>query len=694
MVNKIKKLVSRPKSGNLRIASTAPWMEAKTDTPTQEKQPSAANLKQSVDDFRWEKHLENKNKTDEQRQKEYTEKQTQAANNTRTWRSDVADILHGLGEAAFASNPYTAVSYFGAKALDGALSNAQAQMDNKQNITFGKTITPEVIANAGFAALPWMHVLAPMIQSGVQKGAQFMTSNITGKWTPFFGREYRLNPNIVGVNGGGIQSRPIGTNGSTYRNVDDMLQREALEMDSGLLYNGGNNAASVTGTTPENLLNIVQQHPNTVIVHPRMGGRFSIEESTPNAFREILLENEEQLANKGLLPRRVRVGQPTETNSQSVLTPQQQETLRRIPDRSVISANSSRIVDIPREELAKKGVGLDMSEGGIPYQESDIFLSNGEAKPGIDLRTFHTSKPGRNNVAYWFPKSPEFKKLADEEQARQRVSTYFGATLNRQALVDELNRISLSNPTNVSGTYGYLGNFDVNPNSFKSLMGNLRRQVQSGRNIRLLKRPTEESEYLLPNNLHQAGRYIEEVDPELKQIFRNHYDQFEKQASENFMKNLFGSDEAILGASGIPESTGKLSSQQFNMKLQNYLNQKANYRERFLTPDNLSFAKTPEGYKISLGNRDLGLLRFNSLENQYDDLINHFNKNVGKTKLEIPAPRIITNEDLLRNPQLLDDSEGLDPYRKFKLIGIPNITTFTLKKGGKLNVKKLIKRRK
>jgi len=31
-----------------------------------------------------------------------------------------------------------------------------------------------------------------------------MTSNITGKWTPFFGREYRLNPNIVGVNGGGI----------------------------------------------------------------------------------------------------------------------------------------------------------------------------------------------------------------------------------------------------------------------------------------------------------------------------------------------------------------------------------------------------------------------------------------------------------------------------------------------------------
>jgi len=36
-------------------------------------------------------------------------------------------------------------------------------MDNKQNITFGKTITPEVVVNAGYAAMPWMHVLAPMI---------------------------------------------------------------------------------------------------------------------------------------------------------------------------------------------------------------------------------------------------------------------------------------------------------------------------------------------------------------------------------------------------------------------------------------------------------------------------------------------------------------------------------------------------
>jgi hypothetical protein len=34
MANKTKKLVSRPKKGNLKIASTAPWMGAKTDTPT------------------------------------------------------------------------------------------------------------------------------------------------------------------------------------------------------------------------------------------------------------------------------------------------------------------------------------------------------------------------------------------------------------------------------------------------------------------------------------------------------------------------------------------------------------------------------------------------------------------------------------------------------------------------------------
>jgi hypothetical protein len=56
--------------------------------------------------------------------------------------------MHGLGEAAFASNPYTATSYFGGKALDGAFKNG---------------ITPETVVNAGYAAMPWMHVLAPMI---------------------------------------------------------------------------------------------------------------------------------------------------------------------------------------------------------------------------------------------------------------------------------------------------------------------------------------------------------------------------------------------------------------------------------------------------------------------------------------------------------------------------------------------------
>jgi len=35
----------------------------------------------------------------------------------RTWRSDVADILHGIGEAALSVHPYTAIPYFGAKVL-------------------------------------------------------------------------------------------------------------------------------------------------------------------------------------------------------------------------------------------------------------------------------------------------------------------------------------------------------------------------------------------------------------------------------------------------------------------------------------------------------------------------------------------------------------------------------------------------
>jgi len=74
----------------------------------------------------------------------------------------------------------------------------------------------------------------------------------------------------------------------------------------------------------------------------------------------------------------------------------------------------------------------------------------------------------------------------------------------------------MHNPTNVSGSYGYLSDFDLNPNSFKSMLGNLRMQVQAGRNLRLLERPNDEYPFLIPNQFNQAGRYIEEIDPQLK----------------------------------------------------------------------------------------------------------------------------------------------------------------------------------
>lgn len=54
--------------------------------------------------------------------KEYTERRKREETK-RTWRSDAADIAHGVGEGVLALHPYTAVPYFGAKVgkdiLDG-----------------------------------------------------------------------------------------------------------------------------------------------------------------------------------------------------------------------------------------------------------------------------------------------------------------------------------------------------------------------------------------------------------------------------------------------------------------------------------------------------------------------------------------------------------------------------------------------
>lgn len=654
------------KDSKLQFTSSAPWQKGKTDSPN-------LGIQLNPNDLRWEVHQAEKRKTAEQKQKEYTQKQIKN-NSKTTWRTYAADAMHGIGEGAMMLNPYTTGAYFGAKALNSAMQGN----------------TTEAVTNAGFAAMPWAGQWLPKLVGsveavgrGINKGMQVLNSPLTGKWTQFGNTEVRLAPGYVGMNGGSpLQTRPV------YRSVDHMLEN-TLERDNGLLYSGSNNAASITGTTPERVIETIQRHPNTATATQLMNGRYALEETVPNAFREILLENEEQLASKGLIPGRVQTRRIASQQT-PIITSYEDETLRRIPNGSVIGATESRISTIPREELAKKGVGLDMSEGGTPYLESDIFLPNGEVKPEIDLRLFHSSKPGRNNVAYWYPKSREFSQLAPEEQARRRVGTYMGATTNSQALREELERIGLSNPTNVSGTYGSLADFDLNPNSFKSMLGNLRRQLRMGRTIRLIERPNDEYEYLLPNQLHQEGRYIEQIDPELRQIFRTHYNANEDMVSKKLMNRMFGSDEAFLGIGNIPQSTGKLSAQEFRHRLSNFLNQKANLREKFLTPNNLIFERTNEGYRIrgdaSLGNRDFGILRPNSIENQYDDLMNSFNKFKDNTKMNLPSPKLITEQ----NAEGLIDTSNLSG--KFKLIGIPNITTFTFNKGGKINAKKLIKR--
>ena len=46
--------------------------------------------------------------------KQYTERRKKETTK-RTWRSDAADVAHGIGEGILALNPYTAIPYFGAK---------------------------------------------------------------------------------------------------------------------------------------------------------------------------------------------------------------------------------------------------------------------------------------------------------------------------------------------------------------------------------------------------------------------------------------------------------------------------------------------------------------------------------------------------------------------------------------------------
>ena len=54
---------------------------------------------------------------------QYTARRIAETQPKRTWLSDAADIFHTVGEAAMASDPYTAVPYFGARVVSDLLNN-------------------------------------------------------------------------------------------------------------------------------------------------------------------------------------------------------------------------------------------------------------------------------------------------------------------------------------------------------------------------------------------------------------------------------------------------------------------------------------------------------------------------------------------------------------------------------------------
>ncbi len=79
---------------------------------------------------------------------EYTKRRVKEETK-RTWRSDVADTLHGIGEGVLALHPYTAIPYYGAKVGQDFL-----------NGTYG-------LQTALNASVPLFH-LSPQIGAGIQ----------------------------------------------------------------------------------------------------------------------------------------------------------------------------------------------------------------------------------------------------------------------------------------------------------------------------------------------------------------------------------------------------------------------------------------------------------------------------------------------------------------------------------------------
>ena len=80
----------------------------------------------------------------------------------RTWRSDVADILHGIGEGALSLHPYTAIPYYGAKTAQDlfngnygwwtALNAAVPLFHLSPQITRAGNVTKEFIKDAATTA--------------------------------------------------------------------------------------------------------------------------------------------------------------------------------------------------------------------------------------------------------------------------------------------------------------------------------------------------------------------------------------------------------------------------------------------------------------------------------------------------------------------------------------------------------------
>ena len=114
--------------------------------------------------------------------KQYTERRKKEETK-RTWRSDAADIAHGIGEGVLALHPYTAIPYFGAKVGQDFL-----------NGTYGWH-------TALNTSVPLFH-LSPQINNGVTNTINY-SKQLMSKYNPKLSYEVNknkvLNERLLGV---------------------------------------------------------------------------------------------------------------------------------------------------------------------------------------------------------------------------------------------------------------------------------------------------------------------------------------------------------------------------------------------------------------------------------------------------------------------------------------------------------------